>query len=111
VSHYRPPKTQYASPEEWEREVNRMTQDYQKRRTNMVRAKFHLSEVHNLSWGSKRFVFKPQYDTSIEEDRRFAKASPDGRFEIVVDNPSAAEQFNLGAFYYVDFTPAESVPA
>jgi hypothetical protein len=56
VSHYRPPKTQYASPEEWEREVNRMTQD-QKRRTNMVRAKFHLSEVH------ARFVFKPQYDT------------------------------------------------
>jgi hypothetical protein len=71
-----------------------------------VRAKFTLTEVHEQSWGGKKFIFSPQYDTSIPEDARFAKASPSGRFEIQVDNPAAVEQFTLGQAYYVDFTPA-----
>lgn len=74
----------------------------------MVRAKFTLSEVHDLAsgtWRGKRFVFMPQYDDSIEEDRRFAKASPNGKFEMQVDNPAAIAKFELGKAYYVDFTP------
>lgn len=70
-----------------------------------VRAKFTLTEIHTFSYGGKRFVFTPQYDTSIPEDQRFAKASPSGRFEITVDNPAAIEQFTIGQAYYVDFSP------
>ena len=76
-----------------------------------VRAKFMLTERTEQSYGgdhkSVKFVFTPQYDPSIEEDRRFAKASPSGRFEIQVDNPAAIQQFELGKQYYVDFAPAE----
>lgn len=73
-----------------------------------VRAKFTLYEKHLMSWSSTaaKLVFCPQYDTSIPEDDRFAKATPSGRFEMTVDNPAALEQFELGKSYYVDFTPA-----
>lgn len=71
-----------------------------------VRAKFQLQSIAKQHWGGTQLVFYPNYDTSIPEDQRFAKASPSGRFEITVDNPAALEQFELGAHYYVDFTPA-----
>jgi hypothetical protein len=75
----------------------------------MVRCKFQLSAVTEYGTsGSKRFVFTPQYDTSIPEGARFAKASPSGKFEIMVDNPAAQAQFKVGQFYYFDGTP---VPA
>lgn len=79
----------------------------------MVRAKFTLTEIHNFSWSdnSKNFVFTPQYDPSIPEDVRFAKASPTGKFEMRVDNPAAIEQLKLGQAYYVDFTPADVLSA
>jgi hypothetical protein len=70
-----------------------------------VRAKFTLQEIHEFSYPGKKFVFTPQYDTSIPEDQRFSKATPSGRFEMQVDNPAAIEQFKLGQAYYVDFTP------
>jgi hypothetical protein len=41
-----------------------------------VRAKFRLAEVHHYAYGSKKYIFRPEYDTSIPEDQRFAKASP-----------------------------------
>jgi len=57
---------------------------------------------------SRKYVFQPQYDTSIPEDQRFAKASPSGKFEIMVDNPAVHDQFKVGQAYYFDATP---VPA
>jgi len=74
-----------------------------------VRAKFRFIEKTDMHWSStaKKLVFQPEYDTSIPEDQRFAKATPSGRFEMTVDNPSALEQFELGKTYYVDFAPAE----
>ena len=74
----------------------------------MVRAKFTLTEETKTSYGTKRLTFTPQYDTSIPEDQRFAKATPSGKFEMQVDNPAALEAFKLGQAYYVDFTPVES---
>lgn len=74
----------------------------------MVRCKFMLVEVRSHHWTSnaKTLVFSPQYDTSVPEDQRFAKATPSGRFEMQVDNPLALEQFELGKNYYFDATPA-----
>lgn len=74
-----------------------------------VRCKFYLAEVTNIAQGtyrSAKLTFVAQYDESIPEDRRFQKASPNGRFEITIDNPVAVEFFKLGQFYYFDATPA-----
>lgn len=73
-----------------------------------VRAKIQLQSVTEHSWNpsSKVLKFGAQYDTSIPEDQRFCKATPNATFEMQVDNPAALEQFKLGEFYYVDFTPA-----
>lgn len=76
----------------------------------MVRARFKLTEIHELSWGGKRLVFAPEYDSTIAADRCFAKATPTGRFEMQVDNKAALEQFKLGEDYFVDFTPAKATP-
>ncbi|MGH7132697.1 MAG: hypothetical protein ACREJO_12195 [Phycisphaerales bacterium] len=74
-----------------------------------VRCKFQLAEVTEYPNGGKNYTFRPQYDTSIPEDQRFAKASPSGEFKIFVDNPTAQAQFKVGEFYYFDATPC--VPA
>ena len=74
----------------------------------MVRCKFCLVEISTFAHGSQKFIFSPQYDTSIPEDQRFQKASPSGRFEITVDNPAAQAFFKIGQCYYFDATP---VPA
>jgi hypothetical protein len=77
----------------------------------MVRAKLMLSEVlerhYRPDYSQKTFVFTAQYDDKIEEDRRFMKASPTGRFEITVDNPAAIAQFEVGKSYYIDFSPVD----
>ncbi len=77
----------------------------------MVRAKFKLSEVHSYDSGTQKFIFRPQYDRSIPEDQRFAKASPSGEFSICVDNPAAQSQFTVGKFYYFDATEVPADPA
>lgn len=75
----------------------------------MVRCKFVLMERRETHWNrdSRTLVFQPQYDQSIPEDQRLAKATPDGKFEMRVDNPAALAQFELGKTYYFDITPAE----
>lgn len=70
-----------------------------------VRCKFQLSEVTTHAHGGQRFKFTPNYDTSIPEDQRFAKASPSGEFTIWVDNPTAQAAFKVGEFYYFDAIP------
>lgn len=74
-----------------------------------VRCKMKLTQIvsteYHPGYVQKRFVFEAQYDNSIEEDRRFAKASPTGRFEIQVDNPVAADAFTVGEYYYFDAIP------
>ena len=76
-----------------------------------VRAKFRLQSIkENAGYSAKTLEFCPQYDTSIPEDQRFAKATPSGRFEMTVDNPAALEQLKLGDEYYFDITPAPKMP-
>ena len=73
----------------------------------MVRAKMKLIEATQMSWSptAQKLVFAAEYDQSIPEDQRFAKATPSARLEMQVDNPAALEQLGLGKTYYVDFTP------
>lgn len=75
----------------------------------MVRAKFQVQKVAKTAWGnSVEVTLSPQYDTSIEEDKRFSKATPSGTIQLYIDNPPASEYLALGKYFYVDFT---EVPA
>lgn len=68
-----------------------------------VRAKFRLISKEQLAYGDQiKYRFQPQYDTSVPEDRRYAKYTPSGELWIQVDNPAVS--FDLGAEYYLDFT-------
>ena len=80
-----------------------------------IRCKFRLAEMHCYAGHSGRtLLFRPEYDTTIPEDQRFAKASPTGEFRIYIDNPVALSFFEVGKYYYFDATevpqskPAES---
>lgn len=41
------------------------------------------------------------------ENKKFWDATPSGNLEMWVTNRDAADFFELGAEYYLDFTPAE----
>lgn len=75
-----------------------------------VRCLFQLQEIHDLHWGSpsKRLVFRACYDTRIPEHQRFYDATPTGELTMLVNNPAALEQFELGRHYYFD---ADKAPA
>ncbi len=70
----------------------------------MVRAKFQVTEVAKNQYGSVKVTLSPQYDQSIEEDRRFAKATPSGTIQLQIDNPPASDFLALGKYFYVDFS-------
>lgn len=72
-----------------------------------VRAKFQLNSITSYAYGGKQLKFQVVYDTSTEENRRFTTATPSGQMEMTIDNPEAVAQFELGKFYYADFSPAE----
>lgn len=77
-----------------------------------VRAKMKLAEIRSFAnFPGKELVFRCEYDSSMPEDQRFAKYTPNGEFKMQVDNPAALDQFTLGACYYVDFNPVPAVAA
>lgn len=69
-----------------------------------VRAKFKVQSVLDYGY-SKTVKLSANYDTSIPEDQRFAKATPCADITMTIDNPEASEQFKPGQAFYVDFTP------
>jgi hypothetical protein len=74
-----------------------------------IRTKFEV--VHNAEVGAystmRAIALEPRYDTSIEEDARFSKATPSGSLQMLVDNPDALEMLSIGATFYVTLTPIE----
>jgi hypothetical protein len=82
----------------------------------MVRAKFQVTKVSKcfyrnhegktIETGVEVFL-SPQYDSSIEEDRRYAKATPSGEVRLFIDNPPASAYLEPGRDFYVDFTKCE----
>lgn len=72
-----------------------------------IRAKFQCVAETKTAWSTEAKTYKLQamYDPDLPEDQRFAKATPTGTLEMLIDNPSA--QPDLGAFYYLDLTRVE----
>lgn len=72
-----------------------------------IRCKMRLDNVFAQSWGGSKAIFSCSYDEDLsKEAKSFQKATPTGHAEFQIDNPAAAEQLVIGAYYYVDFTPA-----
>lgn len=71
-----------------------------------IRSKFRLTSIISTEWSpgytSKKYVFETQYDSTIPEDQRFCKATPNGRIEMLIDNPVAQAAFVVGQDYYFD---------
>lgn len=74
----------------------------------MVRGKFQVTSITSNHWNkdSKTIKLAAVYDNGIEENAKYAKASPSGSIEIQIDNPPASEFFELGKYVYVDFSEA-----
>jgi hypothetical protein len=69
-----------------------------------IRAKFKCVEETRTAYGEgRKLKFSAVYDPDLAEDRSFSKYTPSANLEMHVDNPNAA--FEVGADYYVDFTP------
>lgn len=72
-----------------------------------IRCKFTVSSVTTYQGGNRKVTLAPQYDQSIEEDRRFSKYTPSGSLEMLVDNPNVIDALQLGKTFYIDLTPVE----
>lgn len=66
----------------------------------MVRAKFYVTSKEN-----GRIQMSPVVDGS-EENKSFYKYTPAGSIDLQIVNDEATKQFEIGKYYYVDFTIA-----
>ena len=77
-----------------------------------VVAKFRCNSIEYFSadpGGSRRIKLSPVYPSknASEEDKAFWKYTPSGSLEMQVDNPPAADLFEIGKAYYLTFEAAE----
>jgi hypothetical protein len=75
----------------------------------MTRAKFIVLSVkkyHRMP-GAVEIEMGAVYSTDPNhENRAFFTATPNADLKMTITNPAAAELFQLGEEYYVDFSPA-----
>jgi hypothetical protein len=77
----------------------------------MVRGKFIVAEI--TQFGYNKFARRVKLsavtnsDPTNQENVRFHQATPTGEVTMHVDNPAAAEQFEAGDEFYVDFTKVQ----
>jgi hypothetical protein len=69
-----------------------------------VRAKMKCEEKRVKTWGEG--ITLVPVTSGSEENKAFFKSSPAGKVELDIVNKAAADQFEVGKEYYVDFTPA-----
>lgn len=80
----------------------------------VIRAKFNVSEVADLRYSAgegknrERIKLSAVYATGAPEAENvsFAKATPQGSIEILVDNPEVFGFFEPGREFYVEFRAA-----
>lgn len=73
-----------------------------------TRAKFHCGlsqKVGQPTQDSTRYSFTAVTQGGTPEDELYYRATPNGRLELVVDNPAVT--FEPGRAYYLDITPAD----
>lgn len=73
-----------------------------------TRTKFQVISITKYAqFGGARIEMSPVYSNDPEHpNRAFWEATPNGRIEMQINNPSAIQNFEVGKEYYVDFVPA-----
>lgn len=83
-----------------------------------VRAKFYVKSKHEMLTGGEPktltevklapvYVSPGERSAGNTENEIFGKATPQGEVSMTIANKAAADRFELGKAYYVDFTPAD----
>lgn len=73
-----------------------------------VRGKFRVTEITRNYWNADAAQVKLEaVYTNSPEDNTYSAATPSGKIEMSITNPSAIEHFAIGKSLYVDFTLAE----
>jgi hypothetical protein len=72
----------------------------------MVRCKFACTGKVKVAEDNTSITLSPVYSGS-DENKEFWKWTPGGSIQFYTINEKAAEQFELGKEYYVDFSKAE----
>lgn len=85
---------------------------------HLLRAGCHALRVARAYWpeGADCAVevkLQPVYESgddgnAVEENRIFGKATPAGQIGMQLLSRAAADRFEVGRSYYVEFTPAEN---
>lgn len=72
----------------------------------MTRGKFkcYSSTTFEGNGTARQYKFLAVCNDGTPENERFHRYTPSGTIEIMVDNPAVV--FELGKFYYVDFSEA-----
>ena len=71
----------------------------------MVRAKFWVSNIESVWEGKATVVHLNAVYSGSEENDQFFEATPAGHIQMTIKNDVAAQMFEQGQEYYVDFTP------
>jgi hypothetical protein len=73
-----------------------------------TRAKFEVISVTQYArFQGVKVEMTPVYSNDESDpNKAFWEATPNGKIEMQISNPSAAQQFEVGKEYYVDFSPA-----
>lgn len=74
----------------------------------MVRAKFKVLSIKKTQFtdGIGSVIELSPVISGSDENKEFYKWTPSGKIELGTINESSAEQFEIGAEFYVDFSPA-----
>ena len=77
----------------------------------VVRTKFRCTGISHIFTGAAdqsaaTVVLVPVWEQD-GVNRKWSKATPSGKHEMLITEPGCVEQFELGRDYYLDFTPAD----
>ncbi|EPF0939421.1 hypothetical protein ACSQJH_002920 [Klebsiella michiganensis] len=72
-----------------------------------VRAKFQCNSINKSPDNSTAVVNMMAVTTGSAENETWSKYTPGGQLQMVISNPAAFEQFELGKEYFIDITLAE----
>lgn len=70
-----------------------------------TRGKFQCLSMKQYQYGGREYEFTAVCNDGTPENDRFHKYTPAGHITITVDNPNV--NFELGKYYYVDFSEAQ----
>lgn len=72
-----------------------------------VRARMKCTEVKKTEWATQ-VALQPFHSTDPDDpNKSYSEATPCGKVELTITNKAAADAFEVGKFYRIDFTPAE----